>query len=115
MIVSEELTADLRKGLSLDAVLKKHGTNLKEVFNSKPVKSIKPVRKPKYYYYDKRADVFIVQKRINGERIYFGRYHSEEAAQYAVKLLVECDWDPENNWRIRAEVNEYIKRRKGGL
>ena len=31
-MISEEITADLKKGLSIDEVLTKHNTNLKELF-----------------------------------------------------------------------------------
>ena len=108
MIVPEEITTDLKEGLSIDAALKKQGTNLKELF-PKGKHTLGNSQKPKYYYYDKSQDRFIVQKRVKGKLIHFGSYPCEWAAQYAVKLLMECGWNSEDNWRVRAEVNEYIK------
>ena len=103
-MISEEITTDLKAGLSLDETLRKHETNLKELFAvDNPSKYI-PSRKPKYYYFDKYWNNF----RIVKNRVYFGTYKTEEAARLAVWLYEKYGWDKENNWRVKAEVNEIL-------
>ena len=113
-MISEEITADLKKGLSLEDTLVKHGTNLKELFSvSKPKKTntSKPAKKIKYSYYDRRNNMFTIARTINGRRVYFGTYKSEEAARLAVSLFEKYGWNKEYNWRVKAEVKEILGER----
>ncbi len=108
-MISEEITADLKKGLSIDEVLTKHNTNLKELFkhpeNPKPV--VKS-RKPKNYWHDKRRDVYIISKTFNKKRKDFGQYKSEKEVKLAVELFEKYGWNKEDVWRVKAEVNEIL-------
>ena len=109
-MISEEITADLKKGLSIDDVLKKHNTNLKELF--KRSKNPQPVKgksfKPKNYWHDKRRDVYIIVKTVNGKRKNFGQYKSEKEVKLAVELFEKYGWNKEDVWRVKFYVTKIL-------
>jgi hypothetical protein len=47
---------------------------------------------PKYYTYNKKDGVYIVQKTINGKNVNFGRYKTESGAKNKVKELKANNW-----------------------
>ena len=104
-MIPEAVTNDLKDGLSLEETLTKNNTNLKELF----APNKRHARGAYGKYYSPCSKGFRVRKRINGKQYSFGTYPTEEAAKLAVKLFMENGWNPEDNWRIRAEVRELTK------
>ena len=86
------ITQDLRSGLSLEDTLIKHGTNLKELFQSNSDKKCffiddwTYIRPTKY-------NSFRVAKTIYGGRIEFGTYKTHEDALLVRNELIKCNWD----------------------
>lgn len=50
-------------------------------------------RKPKYYSFVKNENAFQVQKVIDGKKVYFGYYKTEEEAKARVEELKNNNWD----------------------
>ncbi|WP_405285915.1 hypothetical protein [Methanobrevibacter sp.] len=48
---------------------------------------------PKYYSYDKIWNRYRIARKINGKRVSYGTYASEEEAQQVVLELEKVDWD----------------------
>lgn len=67
-----------------------------------PNQKKKLVRQSKNYRFDNYA--YIVEKTINNEYIYFGRYKRKWEAEEVVKKLKECNWDKSQLDRIKEEV-----------
>lgn len=70
----------------------------------------KEKHQPKYYYYDRLHNKYVIVKRyyVNKEHIviYYGRYDKEETAQMIVEELKKVDWDKKqlNDIKKRLEV-----------
>lgn len=64
---------------------------------------------PKYYYWSESKQLWVISKKINGTNKYLGYYKTEKAAKLAVELFKKYGWNSENNWRVKAEVNEILK------
>lgn len=67
----------------------------------------------KYCYYDSRNKVWHIRRRIKGKQLFFGTYPTEEEAALAVKFFEKNGWKKEDNWRIKAEVKEIFRNRRG--
>lgn len=67
---------------------------------------------PKYYYYNERQGLWIVQKRIGSNLIMFGTYKSEKEAALAVELFNQYGWKKENIWKVKAEAKELNEEEK---
>lgn len=90
--VSPEITADLRDGMSLEDCLIKHGTNLQELFCSKPGFKVGVVTESTWIVktgYGK----YRIQKQMNKKRYSFGTYRSHEDALLVRDELIKCGWD----------------------
>lgn len=103
-MINEEISNDLKTGLSLEETLTKHGTNLKELFAVDNPKKYTRSTNPKYYYFDKFNNIF----RITKKHVHYGTYKTEEAARLAVQLFEKYGWNREDNWRVKAEVKEIL-------
>lgn len=68
------------------------------------------VKNPKYYYFLENKGVYVISKNINGLQTYLGYYKTEKAAKLAVELYKKYGWDKKNNWKIKAEVKEILKK-----
>ena len=66
---------------------------------------------PKYYHYDKIWKRYRVKKSINGKRVSFGTYATEEEAQAIVEELKKHDWDREKLMSIRESLGIQSTRR----
>lgn len=49
--------------------------------------------KPKYYTFNKKDNAFVVQKWVNGEKVHFGYYKTEEEAKARVEELKKNGWE----------------------
>ena len=58
---------------------------------------VKPKYQPKYYYFARDVNKFIVKKNYYIDKkevvVYFGRYDNEKVAQKVVEELKKVDWD----------------------
>lgn len=66
---------------------------------------------PKYYSYDKIWGRYRISKRINGKRVSYGTYASEEEAQQVVAELDKVDWDRTQLQSIRDKLGIISQRR----
>ena len=62
----------------------------------------------KHYHYDSQKEKFVVSRRINGKKLFFGYYKTERAAKLAVKLFQQYGWNKSNNWLVKAKVKEQL-------
>ena len=63
---------------------------------------------PKYYSWHSTKKCYVIEKRINNRKHFFGYYKTEEQVKLAVELFNKYGWNKENNWRVKAEVREKI-------
>ena len=63
----------------------------------------------KYYYFNNRQGLWIVQKKIRGRTIIFGTYKTEKEAARAVELFNEYGWLKENIWRVKDEAKNGVR------
>lgn len=71
----------------------------------------KRYKMPKYYSYDNIWKRYRVAKTINGKRLSFGTYATEEEAQLVVEELKKHDWDREKLQSIRESLGIPSNRR----
>ena len=64
----------------------------------------------KNIYYDSTKDMYKVSKKINGKMVHFGQFKNKEDAILAKNMFEENGWKVEDNWKIRAQVREIIKK-----
>lgn len=60
---------------------------------------------PKYYTYDAREDLYVIQKYLDGHLQKLARVKTEEDAQKVVAALQEVEWDRR---RLPDEIKELI-------
>ena len=104
---------DLRNGNSIDETLKKHNTNLMQVFkklhgyhkNSNKTRPVTPS-----HYIQQQGDTFAVRKSVNGKTKLFGMYDSLEDAIKVREALKDDGWHQRHVDRICEELG--IVRRK---
>ena len=83
-MIPEEITEDLKKGMGLDECLKKHNTNLKDLFSDEYV--------PINAYIEKRCGKFHIKKKLRNKTYYFGKYSNLTDAQKVRNKLIEIGW-----------------------
>lgn len=88
---------EYRDGLPVKEIRKKHGLNNGQW--SRFLKELKsegfPLRgdNPRFYIHDKTRRMYKVERVINGKRVFFGYFKTEEEAQARVKQLKENNWE----------------------
>ncbi len=92
-MIPESITEDLKAGLSLEDALRKHGTNLQELFKNNPHRE--PVLTDWTYIQQTEHGSFRVYKTINNCRFTFGTYSTHEDALIVRNELIKCGWDKE--------------------
>lgn len=118
-----EVTKDLKNGLSLEETLQKHNTSLKELFkdiNKYPVK--RENRTPntpewKYIQYTKQHTYRLI-KGVDNHRVSFGTYKTFEDAKKVREEMSKIGWDKsrldeiltKNNIRSQRRDKKKIKR-----
>ena len=63
----------------------------------------------KHYYYDKIWKKYIIRKRINGKRINYGSYPTEQEAKLIVSELIKNNWDKTKLPEIKAKVKNDLQ------
>lgn len=114
-MIPEEITQDLRLGMSLDDCLTKHNTNLRELFkqNTHPKGLIKP-KKPRFNpakYVQYRDDHYYIRKWLKGKIKLFGAYGTLEDAIKVRDELIRIGWKQKSVDKICNEVG--VERIKG--
>lgn len=57
-------------------------------------------------YISKTGDFYTINKRVEGKRVYFGRYPSLEEAIYVRDKLKKCGWDKSKLKQIKKELKD---------
>lgn len=58
------------------------------------------VNSPRYYHYNSTKGRWIITKN----KTYFGSYRTEEEAQVMVENLKEINWDKNQLWKLKYEL-----------
>ena len=92
-MISEEITKDLRAGMGLDECLKKHNTNLKQLFPDNRIREreIKKDRVLGGYIY-RSGDNYRIRKMVNKHQQHFGTYTDPGDAMCVRDELKKIGW-----------------------
>ena len=107
-----QIRQDVLNGMKIKDVMAKHDLTQgkwikyrRELMNEGIIKRRKNVlREAKHYYFHSKSNKWVVQKQMNGKKIFFGKYDTEETAQRIVKELKQCDWDKNQLQEIQKRI-----------
>jgi len=63
----------------------------------------------KHYYYDKIWERYRIRKNINGKRVNYGSYPTEQEVKLIVSELIKNNWDKTKLPEIKAKVKNDLQ------